>query len=140
LKLALDSFIDKERLHHRGWIGQAGSLDHEGIELGPVLEELEQAPQQVAANGAADTTVAHFNDFLFRGNQQMMIDANLAEFVDDDRNTTAVLSGQNTIQEGCFACAEKPGQDGYWNSFIICFGHRLEILLQLFCKGNTDFP
>ena len=69
----------------------------------------------------------------------MMVDADLAEFVDDDRHSTAVLSGQNSVQQRCFAGAEKSGQDGYWNSFIICFGHRLEILLQLFCKGNTHF-
>jgi hypothetical protein len=67
----------------------------------------------------------------------MMVDANLAEFVDDNGNAPAVLSGQYTIQECCFARAEKSGQNGYWNSFIICFGHRLEILSQLFCKGNT---
>ena len=59
----------------------------------------------------------------------MVIDADFAKLVNDDGNPTAVLRGQDTIQECCFAGAEKPGQDGYWNSFIICFGNRLEIPL-----------
>src|SRR5918992_6153610 len=66
-----------------------------------------------------------------------MVDTNLAEFIDDDGNAPAVLSGQNTVQQRCFPGAEKSGQDSYWNSLIICFGHRLEILSHLFCKGNT---
>lgn len=67
----------------------------------------------------------------------MMVDANFAEFINDDSNPPAVLSSQYTVQQCCLAGAKKSGQHGYWNSFIICFGHRLEILSQLFCKGNT---
>ena len=32
-----------------------------------------------------------------------MIDANLAEFINDDGNAPAVLSGQNTVQRGLFS-------------------------------------
>ena len=101
----------KKALHDRRRIGEAGGFDHQRVELVPVLEQLEQAAQQVAAHGAADTAVAHLDDFLIRGNQQMMVDADLAELIDDDGNAPAVISGQNAIQKGGFAGAEKSGQE-----------------------------
>jgi hypothetical protein len=67
-----------------------------------------------------------------------MVDADFAEFINDHRNATAVFSGQNAVKKGRFPGAEKAGQDRHWNSLIICFGHRLEFLPQLFCKGNNS--
>ena len=69
LELATNTLVDKKSLNHGRRIGQSGGFNHEGIELGPVFEKLKQAPQKVAAYGAADAAVAHLNDLLLRRDQ-----------------------------------------------------------------------
>ena len=98
LILALDSIVDKEALDYGGWIGEAGSLDHQRVELVPVFEETKQTAQQVAAHGAADAAVAHLDDFLVGRNQQVMIDADFAEFVHNHGHATTVVGGQDSIE------------------------------------------
>src|SRR5215510_3468935 len=87
----LDPIIEKKRLHDRGRISETGGFDHQGIEFLTVLEELEKTAYEIAAHGAADATVAHFDDFLIRRNQQMMIDAHFAEFVHNNRDPPAMV-------------------------------------------------
>ena len=43
----------------------------------------------------------------------MMIDAHLAELIDDDRDALAVRRGQDAIEQGGFSRAEKTRQNGY---------------------------
>ena len=95
---ALDPIVDEKALHHRRRIGQSRGLDHQGVELFPVFEQLKQAAQQIAANAAADAAVAHLDHFLVRRDQQMMIDADLAELIDDDGDAPAMVGGQDAIE------------------------------------------
>src|SRR5690606_8152016 len=53
-------------------------------------------------------------------NQQVVIDAFGPEFVFDDGNTSAMVFGKNTLQQGCFARAQKTGKYGDRNHFV-CF-------------------
>src|SRR5262245_53653432 len=68
----------------------------------------------------------------------MMIDADLAELVDDNRDAATVIRGQDTVQECRLSGAEKTGQNSHGYSLIINFRHALEIPLRLFSKGNND--
>jgi hypothetical protein len=70
-----------------------------------MLEQLEKTAQQVAADAAADTAVAHLDHFLVGGDQQMMVNADRAKLVDDDGDPPAVVSGKNAIQKGGFTGA-----------------------------------
>ena len=48
-----------------------------------MLEQLKQAAQEVATHRATDAAVAHFDDFLIRRDEQVMIDTDFAELIDD---------------------------------------------------------
>ena len=67
-----------------------------------MFEQLKQAAQEIAAHGATNATVAHLDDFLVRGDQQMVIDADCAELIDDDGDPPAMFGGQYAIEQGSF--------------------------------------
>ena len=75
--------------------------------------------REVAANGAADTAVAHFHDFLVRGDQQVVIDPDFAEFVHDDRDASAVIGSQDPVEKRGFASPEKAGENGHRNAVVV---------------------
>lgn len=50
----LDVFVHEEGLDDGRGVGQAGGLNHDGVELALALDELVQDPDQIAAHGAAD--------------------------------------------------------------------------------------
>jgi hypothetical protein len=90
-------------LSDRCRLGQTGGLDDNGIELVAVLQQLKEASQQVALNRAADATVVHLHDFMIRGQQKVMIDADLTEFVDDHGDAAAMVRGQDPVEERRFS-------------------------------------
>jgi hypothetical protein len=47
---------------------------------------------EIAANGAADAAVVHLEDFLVGADDEVVVDADLAELVDDDGEALAVVS------------------------------------------------
>jgi hypothetical protein len=83
LRLGLDVFVDEEGLGHRAGIGQAGGLDDDGVEAALALHQPRQHPDQVAAHRAADAAVVHLEDFFVGADDQVVVDADLAELVDD---------------------------------------------------------
>jgi hypothetical protein len=89
----LDPIIDKKSLHDRRRISQAGGFDHQGIEFFAVLEKLEKTAHKIAAHGAADAAIAHFDDFLIRRDQQMVVNADFAEFIDNNSDPASVVRG-----------------------------------------------
>jgi hypothetical protein len=68
---------------------------------------LKKGTQQIAAYAAANAAVAHFDHFLVRRDQQMVIDTDFAKLVDNDGDTPAMVGGQDAIEERGFAGAEK---------------------------------
>lgn len=70
---------------------------------------------EVAAHGAADAAIVHFEDFFVRAHDQVVVDADLAKLIDDNRVFLAVRFGQNTVEERGFAGAEIAGKDGDGN-------------------------
>jgi hypothetical protein len=105
---APNPLIGIQRLRNGCRLGQTGGLDDDGVELIAVLQQLKEASQQVALNRAADTTVVHLHDFVIRGQQQVMVDADLTEFVDDHGNAAAMVRGQDAVEERRFSRSEKP--------------------------------
>ena len=47
------------------------------------------------------------------GDDQLVVDADLAELVDDDRGPESLLVGQDMIQQRGLAAAEEAGDDGH---------------------------
>src|SRR6185295_7823138 len=72
----------------------------------------------IATDRAADAAVRGFEDFLFRADDELMVDPDLAELVLDDRDSLAVTFGQDAIQQRRLARAEKACEDGDRNSAV----------------------
>jgi hypothetical protein len=84
-----------------------------------VFEQLKEAAQEIASDRATDAAVAHFDDFLIRGNQQMVVDPNLPEFIDDYGYAAAMFGSQNTVEQRRLTRAQKTRQYGNRNSRIV---------------------
>ena len=110
-----DVVVDEEGLGDRRRIGEARGLDQDAVEISRTLYQAAQDADQVAANGAADVSVVHLEHFLVGIHHEVVVDADHAEFVDDDGVFPPVLLGQDAVQEGRLAGPEIAGQDGHWD-------------------------
>jgi len=110
--LRLDIFIDKEGLRHRTGIGQTSRLNDNGIEATFTLHQLRQDADQIATDGATDAAIVHLEHFFIGADDQVVVDADLAELVDDDGVFLAVVFRQNAVEQGRLAGAQIAGQDG----------------------------
>ena len=108
--LRLHLVIDEERLRDRAGIGQPGRLDQDVVELVLPLHQVAEDADQVAAHGAADAAVVHLEDLFLGVDDELLIDADLAELVLDDGDPLAVLGGQDAVEQGRLARAEEAGQ------------------------------
>ena len=117
LGLLANVVIHEEGLGHRYGIGEAGRLDQDAVKAaGPLHQPLDDA-DEVAAHGAADATVVHLEDVFVGLDDQVSVDANLAEFVDDDGVLLAVRLRKDAVEERRLAGAEIAGKDGHGDTF-----------------------
>ena len=106
----LDLLVDEEGLRDRGRIGQSRRLDDDRVELALALHQAFDDADEIAAHGAADAAVVHLEDFLVGADHEVIVDANLAEFIDDDRVFLAVLLGEDPVEERRLAGTEIAGE------------------------------
>jgi len=111
----LHVLVDEEGLRHRRRIGKTGGLDDDGVELALALHQPAEDAHEIAAHRAADTAVVHFEHFFVRTDDQIVVDADLAEFVDNDGILLAVIFRQDAVEKGGLAGAEIAGQHGHGN-------------------------
>ena len=93
-------------------IGEAGGLDDDGVELALALHQPVEDADEIAAHGAADAAVVHLEHFLVGADDELVVDADLAELVDDHGIFLAVLLGEDAVEERGLAGAEIAGEDG----------------------------
>lgn len=99
LGLGAHVVIHEEGLGDRNGIGKASGLDNDAVEsAGPAHQAFDHA-DEVAAHRAADAAIVHFVDFFVGFDDQIVVDADLAEFVDDDSVFLAVVLGQDTVEK-----------------------------------------
>ena len=107
--LGADILIHEEGLGNRGRIGKAGGFDDDGVKAtGPAHQTLDHA-DQVAAHSAADAAIVHLVNLFVGFDDQIVVDADLAEFIDNHCVTFAVRFGQNPVEQGGFTSAEIAG-------------------------------
>ena len=85
------------------------------VELVAALAQLGQDADEVAAHAAADAAVVQLEDFLVRLDDELVVDADLAEFVFDHGDALAVIFGEDAVEQRGLAGAEKAGDDGDGN-------------------------
>ena len=108
----LHVLVDEEGLRDRRGIGEAGRLDDDRVELALAAHQAFEDADQVAAHGAADAAVVHLEHFLVGADDEVVVDADLAEFVDDDGVFLAVRFRQDAVEQRGLAGAEIAGEHG----------------------------
>ena len=124
-----DLFVHEEGLRHRAGVGQAGGFDHDALKVQQALALLGgqqlQGFTQVFTDGAADAAVAHLHDLLFRlRHQDVVVDVFFTKLVLDHGDLLAVGLGQDALEQGGFARAQKAREDGDWNE---CHGNLFQM-------------
>lgn len=94
-------------MDNRTWIGKTGGLNQHVVEALLLLHKPFKALDQVAPHAAAKAAVVEFENFLIDTNHELIVDADLPEFIDDDGALVAVLLGKQMIEEGRFASSEE---------------------------------
>ena len=79
---------------------------------------------QVAAHRAADAAIVHLVDLFVGFDDQFVVDADLAELVDDHGVALAVVLRQDTVEQGGLAGAEIAGEHGH-GDLRLRFAHRM---------------
>ena len=101
-------------VQHRSGVGEAGGLDDHPRKSGAAIVEIAQQALQrldeVAAHGAAQASRRQQHDAFVDLLHQQVIEADLAELVDDDGGIGKRRVLQQAIEEGGFAGSEKAGQ------------------------------
>jgi hypothetical protein len=114
-RLRADGLVHEEGLRDGRRIRQAGGFDDDGVEFALAAHQAVNDPHQIAAHGAADAAIVHFEYFLIGVHDEVVVNADLAEFIDDDREFLAVRFRQDTVEQRGFAGSEIAGQYGDGN-------------------------
>lgn len=115
LGLGAHVIIHEEGLGDRHWIGKARRFDDDAVEAAGTAHQAFDDADQVAAHRATDAAIVHLVDFLVRLDDQVVVDADFAEFIDDDRIFLAVIFGENAVEQRRLAGAEITGEHGNGN-------------------------
>merc|ERR1719375_1803975 len=107
--------VDEECLRYGRRIGQPRRLDDDPVELQAAPRargELLEHADQVLPHGAADAAVHHLDELLLGLHlrvllEQLVVNADLAELVLDDRELLAVRGRQDVVEERRLAAAEE---------------------------------
>ena len=110
LGLLADRIVDEEGLRHRRRVGEPGGLDDDRVELALAPHQPVDDADEVAAHGAADAPVVHLEHFLVRPDDEVVVDADLAELVDDHGIFLPVRLRQDAVQQRRLAGTEIAGQ------------------------------
>src|SRR5207247_1725462 len=78
---------------------ERGGLDDDGVELALPFHQAAEDAHEIAAHGAADAAVVHLEHFFIGADDEVVVDADLAELVDDHGITLAVILRQDAIEQ-----------------------------------------
>ena len=82
-----------------------------------------QRADQIAPHRAADAAIVHLEQLFVGVQDEVVVDADLAEFIDDDRIAPPVVLGKDAVQERRLTRAEIARQHGHGDELL--FGHDL---------------
>ncbi|MNZ90760.1 hypothetical protein D3C78_1097310 [compost metagenome] len=116
-EILCDNGVAHDRLHDGGGIGKARGLDHHPfyrlqLTCLDTIHQFRQRIHQLATYRAAEATLRQFDDALARAFDQHVIDADIAEFIDDDRRIAHRGILEKPVEQRRFSGAEKSGDDG----------------------------
>ncbi len=102
-------------LQHRRRVGEPGRLQHHAAEAGAavveVAQKLLQRVDQVATKRTTQTTALKQDDTVANLPNQQVVEADFAEFIDDDGGLGQGRVTDQAVEQRGFAGAEEAGQD-----------------------------
>lgn len=117
-KGAQDAWLRHKGLQHRRRVGEACDLHDDTGNLLTIRHAARQAFQgldEVAAHSAAQAAGIQQNRFIIQSFDQQMIQADLAELVDQHGGIAHLGQSQQAVQQRGFASPEKAGEHGDGN-------------------------
>jgi hypothetical protein len=96
---AADIFIDKKCLRDGRGIGQPGRLHDDTIHAAPAPHQAAKNSYEIATHRAADAAVVHFENFFFRIDDEIIVNSDLAEFIDNDGIALAVRLREDPVEQ-----------------------------------------
>jgi hypothetical protein len=97
---------------------EAGGFDQDVLGRVGAIEQRLHGRQEILGDGAAQAAIGEFDDVVIgaagdaAAAQGFAVDAQRAEFIDDDGDAAAAGVGEHVAQQGGFAGAEEAGDDG----------------------------
>ena len=106
--------VAAQKCHRNGQgIGQTCGFDHQVIDRFGALQNSVDGLEQFAVDRATDAAVAQLHHVVAGGHDEVVVDTDLAKFVDQHSRFEALLIVENVVEQGGFACPQKAGQDGH---------------------------
>ncbi len=114
VEFAAERAVGRKRLQDRPRIGEPAGLDHDAPEWRhraalTVEHQAAQRELQIAPRDAADAAVAEQHGLVGARPHQRIVDADRAEFIDDDGGAAALRRTEEVAEQRGLAGAEKPG-------------------------------
>ena len=116
-RVLLHILINEEGLRDGRGVGEARRLENDCIEAPFALHQSFHDADEIATHRAADTAVVHLENFLVGADDEFIVDADLAEFVDDHGVALAVRLAEDAVEQSGLSGAEIAGEDGHGNFF-----------------------
>ena len=104
--------INEESLRNGSRICQARCLHDDRVKLALALHQAFDDANEIAAHGAADTAIVHLKDFFIGADDEIIVDANLAKLIHNDRIFMAMLLREDAVEQSGLAGAEITGEHG----------------------------
>src|SRR5690606_34518064 len=99
-----------------------GGFDEDGIESARPAHQPLDDPDEVAAHRAAHTAIVHLVNLFVGFHDQVVVDADFAEFVDNHGVAFAVVLRENAVEQRRLARTEIAGEHGNRDR-CGCFAH-----------------
>ena len=109
--LRADRLVHEERLRHRRRIRQTRRFHDDRVEFALAPHQAIDDAHEISPHGATDASVVHLEHFLVGIHHELVVDADLAEFIDDDGKFLAVRFGQDAIEKRGLSGAEIAGEN-----------------------------
>ena len=116
-RYAIAYFWPVESAHERLRQGKSGCLDDDVINLAILFQQCPHRRHEVVRHGAANAAIGEFDNivlgagFLAATLQHFSVNSEIAEFVDDKRNSPSIRPGKQIPDQRRLASTEKPGND-----------------------------
>ena len=101
----------QEGHRHGQGVGEAGGFHHQVVHRVWAIQDAIHRIEKLAIDGAADAAVAQLHHVFAGGDDQVVVDPDLAEFVHQHRRFHTLLVAEDVVEQRGFAGSQESGED-----------------------------